>query len=288
MDLPSFIPAYVELVDDPENLNVLLMGKNGSNVDTMIFAHVDSEGGRLVLVSIPRDLYYDNRKINSIYAEKGILAQVAAVEDVVGYKIQHYALIDMYVFRDIVDDLGGVDVTLKEDLIDPTYKTCDGDVCSTLYYAAGFHHLNGTEALRVARSRHTTSDYSRAERQQLILQGIQEKLRALGVGDTGTLFGLFGTVLGALETDISLPQATQYFLKYQSYELDGGNVISSANVLSAVPVPVDYVTSHPLHWCEDETKPETCKDGYAIDTLQPRNHNWDLIRWYVNGVVEGD
>ncbi len=262
------------------------MGKNGSNVDTLIFVHVDSENGKAVLISIPRDLYYQNRKINSIYAEKGVLGQVAAIEDVVGYKIQHYALIDMYVFRDIVDDLGGIDVTLKEDLIDPTYKVCDGEVCSTLYYEAGTHHLDGTAALRVARSRHTTSDYSRAERQQLVLQGIQEKLQSFGLSDTATLFDLFSTILGALETDINLAQATQYFLKYQSYEIDGGNVLSSANVLSAVPVPVDYVTSHPIRICEDEAKPETCKDTFAIDTLQPKNHNWDLIRWYVSGVIE--
>lgn len=261
------------------------MGKNGSNVDTLIFAHVDSEAGKVILISIPRDLYYQNRKINSIYAEKGILAQVAAVEDVVGYKIQHYALVDMYVFRDVVNELGGIDVTLTEDLIDPTYKVCDGDVCSTLYYEAGLHHLDGTAALRVARSRHTTSDYSRAERQQLILQGIQDKLRSLGLSDSGTLIDLFGTVLGALETDISLPQATQYFLKYQSYEIDGGNVISSSNVLSAVPVPVEYVTSHPLRWCENWALQLNCKDGYAIDTLQPQNGNWDLIRWYVSGVL---
>ncbi|QQR55534.1 LCP family protein [Candidatus Peregrinibacteria bacterium] len=286
MDLPSFVPDYVELVDDPNNLNVLLMGKHGSNVDTMIFAHVDSVDGKVVLVSIPRDLYYQNRKINSIYAGKGVLAQLAAVEDVVGYKIQHYALVDMYVFRDIVNELGGIDVTLKEDLIDPTYKVCDGDVCSTLYYEAGLHHLDGTEALRVARSRHTTSDYSRAERQQLILQGIQDKFRSLGVEDAATLFDLMTTILGALETDITLAQATQYVLKYQNYEIDGGNVISTVNVLSAVPVPVDYVTSHPIRICEDETKPETCKDTFAIDTLQPKNSNWNLMRWYVSGLLE--
>lgn len=285
--MPSFVPDYVDLVDDQDNLNVLLMGKNGSNVDTLIFAHVDFTDGKVVLISIPRDLYYKERKINSIYAEKGILAQVAAVEDVVGYKIRHYALVDMYVFRDIVDDLGGVDVTLKEDLIDPTYKVCDGDVCSTLYYTAGFHHLSGMEALRVARSRHTTSDYSRAERQQLILQGIQSKLRTLGLGDTGTLFDVFTTALGALETDVSLSQAMQYYLKYQGYEIDGGNVISSANVLQAVPVPVNYVTSHPIQVCDDGNEPETCKNGYAIDTLQPQNQNWNLIRWWVEEVVEG-
>ena len=285
MDIPSFVPDYAQLVDDPDQLNILLMGKHGSNVDTLIFAHIDSETERVVLISIPRDLYYQEKKINSIYGERGIAAQVDAVEDVVGYKIHHYALVDMYIFRDIVDELGGIDVTLEEDLIDPTYKVCDGDVCSTLYYAAGTHHVTGTEALRIARSRHTTSDYSRAERQQLILKGIQAKVRELGALDAGTLLNLVGVILGALETDISFSEAAQYYFDHKDYAIEGGNVISTGNVLTAVPVPVDYVTSHPITICEDETRPESCHPGYAIDTLQPRDQDWDLIRWWVSGVL---
>lgn len=261
------------------------MGKHGSNVDSIIFANVDTLTQEVTLVSIPRDLYYNNAKINSYYGTQGMEAQISAVENAIGYRIHHYALIDMYMFRDVVDLLGGIDVTLEEDLIDPTYKTCDGDVCSTLYYTAGLHHIDGTEALRIARSRHTTSDYSRAARQQLILQGIQDRVRSLGVSEAGTLLSLVKTVVDSLETDMSVAEVLQYILKYQGYAIDGGNVVSTGNVLSAVPVPVDYVTSHPIKVCEDETKPETCKDTYAIDTLQPREQNWDLIRWWVSGVL---
>lgn len=279
------IPDYVGLFEDPDEFNVLLMGKHGSNVDTIIFSNVDTQAQEVTLISIPRDLYYRGQKINAYYGIQGLSAQISALEEVLGYRIHHYALIDMYVFRDIVDLLGGIDVTLAEDLIDPTYKTCDGDVCSTLYYPAGSYHLNGTEALRVARSRHTTSDYSRAERQQLILEAIRNRVQDLGLSETGTLIDILGTVVNAVETDMTAAEMLQYIVKYQGYAVEGGNVISSANVLGAVPVPVDYVTSHPIQTCEDETKPETCKDGYAIDTLQPRDGNWDFIRWWVSGVL---
>ena len=246
-----------EIVDDPTHFNVLVMGKNGSNVDTMIFTNVDSDTREVTMISIPRDLYFNGRKINSVYASYGIEEQVSWVEEIVGQQIDSYILIDMYVFRDIVDLMGGVDVTLKEDLIDPTYKTCNGDVCSTLYYEAGEHHLNGTEALRVARSRHSTSDYSRAERQQLILEGIKDKAMGLGLGDADTLLSILNTVIDSTETDISVDDALRYYFRYQNFTLNGGYVISSANVLSAVPVPVSYVTSHRIKSCLDESKPET-------------------------------
>ena len=264
------------------------MGKHGSNVDTMIFTNINSETREVTMLSIPRDLFYKGRKINSVYAEYGIEEQVRWVEDIVGYKIHNYILIDMYVFRDIVDLMGGVDITLEEDLVDPTYKTCDEDGCSTLYYAAGEHHLNGTEALRIARSRHTTSDYSRAERQQLILEGIKKKAMGLGIGDADTLLSLISTVLESTETDIDTDDAIRYYFRYQNFELNRGYVLSTANVLDAVPVAVAYITSHPIKTCLDETKPETCTDSFAIDTLMPAGGNWGLIRDYVAQILAGE
>jgi len=272
-------------MDDPSNFNILVMGKNGDNVDTLIFTNINSETRKITTLSVPRDLYYKGRKINSVYASYGIEEQVRWVEDVVGYKIHNYILIDMYVFRDIIDLIGGLDVTLEEDLIDPTYKTCDDSGCSTLYYEAGTYHVNGTEALRIARSRHSTSDYSRAARQQIILQALKEKAMGLGIGDAKTLLSLISTILDSTETDIDMDDAIRYYFRYQNFELDRGSVLSTANVLDAVPVPVGYVTSHPIQSCLDASKPETCTDTYAIDTLMPAGGDWGLIRDYVWSVL---
>lgn len=264
---------------------MLLMGRNGGNVDTIMFANVDSEKEKVTLVSIPRDLYVDGRKINGYYGGFGLAEQVRQIEEVIGYKVHRYVLVDMMVFKDVVDLLGGVDIVLTEDLIDPTYKTCDGSVCGTLYYKAGAHHLNGTEALRVARSRHSSSDYSRADRQQLILQGVAEKVQSLGVANIAKLNSLFKTLLASTETNLSLEESLRYFFRYKDYELDRGNVLSTANILETVTIPVNYESSLKINVCEDEAKPETCKDSYAIYTLSPRNNNWNLIHWYIEGLL---
>lgn len=284
--MPESLPSYSGLVSSSTQDNILLMGKNGSNVDTMIFAHVDLAKQKITLLSLPRDLYYHDKKINATYGEEGIAAQVSAVEDVLGYKVNHYALIDMYAFKDVINLLGGVDVTLQEDLIDPTYKVCDGDSCSTLYYPAGTYHLDGTEALRIARSRHTTSDYSRAERQQLILDGLKKKAQTLGFGDAPTFLSVTNTVLASLETDFSATDVLQDYFRYQNFDLETGAVLSTGNVLENLPVPVDYVTSRATTTCSNEADPTTCTTTYALDALQPNGGDWNAIRWYVRQILQ--
>lgn len=284
--MPDSLPSYSGLVDSSTQDNILLMGKNGSNVDTMIFVHVDLTQQKITLLSLPRDLYYQDAKINAVYGRRGILAQVSAVEDVLGYKVNHYALIDMYTFKDVIDLLGGVDVTLDEDLIDPTYKVCDGDKCSTLYYPAGTYHFDGTEALRIARSRHTTSDYSRAARQQLILDSLKMKAQSLGFGDASTFLSIVNTVLGSLETDFSATDVLQDYFRYQNFTVDRGYVLSTGNVLSNLPVPVNYVTSRATTTCTNPADASTCKTSYALDALQPKDGNWDAIKWYVRQVLQ--
>ena len=261
------------------------MGKHGSNVDTLMLAHFDTSDQQITLISIPRDLYVNERKINSVYAAYGIKEQARVVGEVLGLVIQNYVLVDMYVFRDLIDLLGGVDIILQEDLVDPSYKVCEDGLCSSLYYEAGPHHLDGTAALRVARSRHSTSDYSRAERQQLILEALMGELKAMDLTDISTLGSLAHTALAATETNFNLQQVLTYAIKYKDFSVSGGNVISTANVLAANPVPVDYVTSHPIQVCEVPENPATCKTQYAIDTLGPVNGNWDAIKWYVQQVL---
>ena len=254
-------------------------------MDTMIFANVSEARREVTMLSVPRDLYVNERKINSVYAEYGVLEQVKWVEEVLGRKIHKYALIDMYLFSDVIDAMGGVDVVLDTALVDPTYKTCDDGVCSTLYYEAGEHHLDGTEALRVVRSRYTTSDYSRAARQQLVLEGVQEKARSLGIGDANTLLSIAAMVIDGTETNISLDEALRYYFTYQNFGINRGSVLSTANVLETVRVPVDYATSLYTDICLDDENPSTCEESYAIYTLSPIDGDWDLIRWYLDEVL---
>jgi polyisoprenyl-teichoic acid--peptidoglycan teichoic acid transferase len=270
------------LVDEPDFFNILLMGRQGTNVDTMIFANINSSTRKITLVSVPRDLYVKGRKINSVYADYGVTEQVKWVEEILGYKIHKFALIDMFAFEDIVNLMGGVDVTLEQDLIDPTYKVCEGDVCSTLYYEAGDYHLDGTASLRVARSRYTTSDYDRAARQQLILDAMKNKAQSLGLGDANAVLKIISRAVTATETNITVDEALRYYFRYQNFDLAHGAVLSTGNVLKTVKEPVNFLTSLVVEQCLDPANPDTCSETYAIYTLRPLDDNWDAIHWFVS------
>ena len=117
------------------------------------------------------------------------------ISEITGLNIEKYAVIDMYAFIVAVDKLGGIDITLEEDLIDPTMPVKDDGRWSTLYYAKGTHHLNGLEALRIARARHYSSDFGRSEKQQQILSALKEKAGALKIGNMGKIYDLKMTLI---------------------------------------------------------------------------------------------
>ena len=268
-------PYESETVKKNDRLNFLIAGKHGSLTDTIIFTHIDEQEKSIELVSIPRDLYIDGKKINSLYLEGGMPLLVEQVEEITGMQIQDYVMIDMYAFIDVVDYLGGIEVTLDEPLIDPTYKTFDEGEWGTLYYEAGAHHLSGVQALRIARSRHYSSDFDRAKRQHKILYALREKGKNLSIKDAGKLLQIAVTLLNKTDTDISPKEGLNYFLKYKNYSLEGQNVLSSGNVLTSSYSNV-YNGSVPAN-CSD------CFKGAYI--LTPKNDDWRLVRSYIYNIL---
>lgn len=282
LEIPDSVPDYGDTVGKKEGVvNILVAGKQGMNVDTMIVAHLDENKHSIAMVSIPRDLLYNGRKINALAYYYGMPELKKAISKISGYHIDKYILVDMYAFIDVVDLIGGVDITLKSPLVDPSYKVVNNGVASTLHYDAGDYHLGGVEALRVARSRKTTSDFSRAERQQQILKAIQEKAKNFGFGDADTIYQIIKTVLAKTETDIGLDEAVAYFFRYQDYEIDSMAVMHSANVLYVPP----YITTENCQALIAEAaaggkeKPD-CEGQNHAYTLLPKNNNWNLVKWF--------
>lgn len=252
--------------------NFLIMGKHGSLTDTMIIANFNQETEEVKLISIPRDLYIDNKKINSFYAYRGMQGLISEVEQITGLKIEKYALIDMYTFIDVVDYLGGIEVTLNRPLVDFNYKTFENGQWGTLNLQPGSHKLNGRQALRVARSRYTTSDFDRSYRQHLILNGIHQRVKELGAKDIKAIsqIGLLG--LQSTETDLSLTESLKYFKKYKDYTIGDTVVLSPANVLESTYTGF-------LNGQDPNTLKEAESKGAYI--LLPKNEDWSLIRTFV-------
>lgn len=99
----------------------------------------------------------------------GIDAVMEAASGVTGLTVQFFVLIDMQGFADMVDALGGVDITVKErvGLAEAGFEGEPGE-----WIEAGKQHMNGYTALWYARSRWNTTDYERMERQRQLQEAI--------------------------------------------------------------------------------------------------------------------
>jgi hypothetical protein len=95
-----------------------------------------------------------------------------------GVHIQFHMLFDFQAFQQMVDALGGVTVNVPDTLYDPTiaWQNHNNPVIAT----KGVHTFNGAQALLYARSRETSSDFARGQRQRLLIAAIKDKAFSAG------------------------------------------------------------------------------------------------------------
>ena len=213
--------------DGPQRVNVLLVGvdsapnRNTYLTDTMIVASLDPVGGTVSMVSIPRDMVDvplpNGRKfagkINSLvsYARhnpkqfkgangNGFDVLQGALGTLLGLRIDYYAVVNLYGFRNVIDKLGGVNVNVERGFCDPTYTHFGFDRGFSI--TAGKHHLDGWEALAYARVRHAAgeSDFTRAARQQEVLSGLRDRLVNGGFLDDP--IGLLKSLSSTVQTNV--------------------------------------------------------------------------------------
>lgn len=195
--------------EDRDRINILLIGIGGANhdggylADTIMLVSLKPSTKQAALISIPRDLTvpFENgywRKVNSIHAiaearenGSGGPAMTSSLSEILDTPIDYYLRLDFQGFIKIIDELGGVDVNVENTLNDYSYPIL-GQEDNSDYYARfehlqvekGEQHMNGSLALKFARSRHAGggegSDFARARRQQLIISAVKEKLLSKG------------------------------------------------------------------------------------------------------------
>ena len=190
-----FHPTKSVKGEDGNRINILLLGMGGENhnggelTDTIMIASIKPSENEAALLSIPRDLYVQipntniNTKINAIksYGDKsknnnGMELLSSVVEEISGLEIHYFVQLDFQGFTKIIDDLDGIDINLENDINDPTYPNFNNGY-DPFYIEKGFHHLDGSTALKVARSRHSKmGDFDRIVRQQTIIKATKQKI----------------------------------------------------------------------------------------------------------------
>jgi LCP family protein required for cell wall assembly len=179
--------------DGNERVTILIMGldyrdwekgEGPPRTDTMMLLTVDPITKTAGMLSIPRDLWveipgFEHNRINTAYflgeSERlpggGPALAMKTVENFIGVPVQYYAVIEFSAFERLIDEIGGVDVLVKQPVkISPIGRTSQ-------WLEAKPYHLDGAEALAYARARKTEGgDFDRAERQQQVALAIRDRV----------------------------------------------------------------------------------------------------------------
>jgi len=159
--------------------NYLLIGSDArageavGRSDVIVILHVPRNPTKIQLIHFPRDLYvpvpqHGRTKINAAYAFGGAPLLVRTLQDLLGIRVDHVAVVGFEGFKAMTDAVGGVDVDVEEPSDEGGYV-----------FTTGMMHLNGDQALAFVRERYQLrqGDIARGRRQQafikaLLLKGI--------------------------------------------------------------------------------------------------------------------
>lgn len=251
--------------EETGQVNILLLGVGGEGhsggalTDTIMIASLKPQTREAALLSIPRDLYVEvegagiKSKINAVKVlgdqkpeKNGMELLKRTIEEVSGLHIDYYVQLDFNGFTKAVDNVGGIDVYLENDINDPAYPDFNHGY-DPFYIKKGWHHLDGTTALKVARSRHSSmGDFDRIKRQQEIIKAFRQKVyEKYASADVIALHDAFISLSGNMTTDIE-PRELPRFHKVVK-EIRGHNFTASTvdtqKYLQKINVGLGYTLS---------------------------------------------
>jgi LCP family protein required for cell wall assembly len=186
--------------------------------DVMRAIRVDFRAQRVTVLEFPRDLWVkipgiqgnlktDHQKLNTAYAygspEYGPSLLARTLDQNFGLNVDHYIVANMNVFAEVVDALGGLDVTIPPGGIDGRTST---DRSERLVFPEGPQHLNGEQALTLARLRNV-SVFARAEHQNMVLCALRKKIE--NPETILRLPALINSFMQNIQTDLTPEQISQ-------------------------------------------------------------------------------
>ena len=289
-----------------QQVNILLLGMGGEQndapylTDSMMAVTIDPTTGRVMLLSIPRDLTVHmnlqnpptriwTNKINAAFEvpyvsiiccvapeytgrDGGGHAAEHEVGKVTGLTFDRYIGVDFVAFRDMVNALGGVDVCLSTNLDDWEYPNYNNGYMP-IHYKAGCQHLNGEQALQISRSRHAVqpqqqSDFGRAKRQQDVMQAIKKK--ATTVNGFSKAPQLLDALQKNIHTDMSLSDMKAIY--------DWGKNLPDTSIIRvALTAPSPLGEGNLLD-------SGNCGMGPNVSQLCPDDPSYNMIKRYVASV----
>lgn len=287
--------ASIRPWDGKEPLNILLIGtdqlpNDGTyNTDTLIVASIDPLSKQVAMFSLPRDTVDvpvppgpARQAFGAVYAKKinawftavrnrqdlfpgtdrtrGYNGLKAIMGNLYGLDIKYFVEVNFEGFVTVVDALGGVTINVQIPVVDDRYPGDSGRL-ERIYIPSGIQHMDGAQALRYARSRHTSTDFDRGQRQQRVLLSMREQADPQEL--IPRLPELVTALKRAVRTDVPIDQLDEL--------LGLASQIDTRNIRA-------YVFAPPLYQQEFQSSPR----GYIIVPYV------DKIRAAVKGAFTAD
>ena len=178
-------PIFKADMIDEDVINVLLVGQDtgldwnrSTRSDSCMILSYDRRNNSVKMVSIMRDIWvpiegHGWNRINAAYSFGGAGLLINTLNEIYDLDIQNYVITGFDEFKEVIDQLGGLDMelTAKEAAYLNSY-------CGT-HFKEGTNHLNGAQALVHARNRRTgDGDFGRVRRQRNLILTAYNKLRS--------------------------------------------------------------------------------------------------------------
>lgn len=236
--------------------------------DALMLVRLTADGKHAYVISLPRDSWVNipgrgMDKVNAAYAYGGQTLAVRTVEQLSGVRIDHVASVDMAGFRELTDALGGVTLTVPEEVTDSHFES----------FAAGTRRFDGAAALAYVRERQglPRGDLDRVRRQQQFLKAIFEQMGQQD--DPRRLAAAFDAVSKSVSVDTGFGtgEMTQLLLSFR--QLRG-----SVSFLTVPVQGIGQVGDASVVFLDSALGPDFWK-AVAADTLEDyaSTHNSELL-----------
>lgn len=206
------------LLSDNDIVNILVIGsdkrktwKQAGRSDSTMIATIDNKHKQLKLTSLMRDMYVDipghgKSKFNAAYSLGGVELLYQTIAENLNIKLDGYVLVDFNAFIHLIDEVGGVNVTLNYD--EYHYLTTAYHRGTVLDVVEGPQTMNGKQALAYTRIRQVgNNDFERTQRQRNVMTSLFAKAKAMPVTK---LYKLGKTVLPYITTDLKEDEIMSY------------------------------------------------------------------------------
>lgn len=194
-------------------LNIVLLGSDEGpgrwslRPDAIFLLSVEVETGRAAIFGFWRYMsniplppesaeHFDDgrfpRHLNALYVAaqdnparfpgndaRGLRVVAGAVQELAGVRVDHYVMVNLNGFVDVIDAMGGLWLDIPERVRDDRYVLETGGRRITLDFRPGCKKLEGRMALAYARTRHQDGDWSRMARQQHVLAAMRRQFDPL-------------------------------------------------------------------------------------------------------------